>query len=751
MTLIPRPQDDSLEARARAADALHAQLTDLLRFFPSYNLQPLSGRKVFRHHAAIFWPDFLAAMRRSTVWRDRFCPQAQLDQDRRNRGVPRSGPAHVAWFAKALRRHVEGLLAPLRIPVSSSVGANAKVYAYDVRGYGEDRINDVNPEAWAALNEDANYTYFKRVAVRPNVLQRVLVLPPDFEKFQRSQAAVPEEIVALYYAWRAVTTRPADLYDPRTTGVEWTDQGLLFVNWTRFLGSPLRPPVNIGPGNCALFLRGGHRQGKYRLRLSAFPDPLKFKTLPEETEAVDEADFLAVAESYSLIDPLYLVDRPELFDATYHTSRMRRQKQSKAKTVARIKQRREYRKLTGEDLPTKARRLSKVHVFPFRPYEHVPSQFQESPQLLSFGEYEDIREYQENVFAVSFKGQLYFAEPALLRILVKTAPNEVDAWKRAMDRLSFVAQFAVSGDITKVVPKNKKSVMQDLQREQLQRVAADMIDNFLSLDELTNAQRQRVKRESARRLGESTSTAVEGSRWYHDTLLNLTRHSLPLSVVRREAYCLLPGRNDDAPMSHIFYSPHTLKQFLQEAKGVVVPLGGGLPDADEVAPAPYIYAWASFCLNAARFGLSYAIKEPGRNNHWTPPEDLQLVRFYRRYPVLKRKERALLMERLPNHSWKAMISRIHFLNELLRCLLSAPRRKRYTLGKLWLDGADLDAEAMRLVVLIGIGLNRRYQNEPVHAALPCVNDAFQLSAESLKALPLPNTYRSDQFEILAKG
>ena len=239
-TASPSTPDD------RAFVARHDQLTDLLRFFPQdIKGKKACGRKVYPHHAIIYWPHFAAAMRRSTVWRDRFAPPGPLEEDRKRRGVPTNGAAHTTWFVKALRRHVEDLLSPLVIPTTSTVGGDYVTYSIDLRGYREDRVDVVNPDEWSSLNDAGNYTFFKRITTKRGHVRRTMLTPPPLEDFKVHMAAVPQEIVALYFAWRTVTMRAQAPYDPAEIGVEWLDSGMLFINWQKLFDSPFKPPVTI--------------------------------------------------------------------------------------------------------------------------------------------------------------------------------------------------------------------------------------------------------------------------------------------------------------------------------------------------------------------------------------------------------------------------------------------------------------------------------------------------------------------------
>lgn len=723
----------SLKEYDKKAEAYRERVASFLGYFNINIPDVFSGRKVFRHHGVIYWPDFAPAMRRSTAWLDRYWPKAVQEASRRSRGVSSSGPVYRAWFAKALRRQVEGLLAPLLIPTTSSVGGDFVSYAVEQRGIGTDRVDDMDPRSWSSLNDPENYTFFRFFRrTTEKGLARILLMPPDFEEFKVQQSALPLEIVALYYAWRTITNRHKAPYDPAQVGVEWAKSGHIFVNWTTFLNSEFRPPVSVHPAQCATFLRGGQVKGQYRLKLSAFPDPLSHETLPEETHAVDPDLFALGDVQCSLIDPLYLVQKDQIFTATYQIEKKRRRRETQ-KRAQLYAEKRQVAKLEGREVsPTKQ---AKVYVFNFRVADYP------LPSTKVEGFYKWVADtYEEDVYAVMSKGKLFFAEPALLR---KDAPPvEREAWFRAMDALSCVAQFAASGDITKVEAKSKIDIARKLQQDEWIKTATERIEGFMSLDDLSKAELRRIKQQTRYRLAESGEGPPGGQSFYHVKLLELAGRSLPIHAVRKEAYCTLLGRNNDEPRRHTFYSVLALKQFAQAAH--------------HTPPAPYIYAWAKFCVHMSVVGVSQAVARRKRSGGaFTPADDLVLLENFRYHPKMKTEERVALMSKLPSWGWKSLQRRVVQLNALLKPALSSVRRQSYTIGKIWVSKAKTEElrqlEYRRLVLVIGLVSQLRTAGDVMHTQIPSVTALFNMTYTQLKQVVVPlNSYRANDFEEVVR-
>jgi hypothetical protein len=114
-----------------------------------------------------------------------------------------------------------------------------------------------------------------------------------------------------------------------------------------------------------------------------------------------------------------------------------------------------------------------------------------------------------------------------------------------------------------------------------------------------------------------------------------------------------------------------------------------------------------------------------------------------------------LLGRLPRHNWKAITRRANQLNKLLKQILTISRMHCYTVGRLWLPktytDTQLDAEAKRLTLIIGVGHFLRYAGHSLHRNVEYVNDAMKLTHETLDKIALPQSYRSEQFAVLVRG
>jgi hypothetical protein len=302
--------------------------------------------------------------------------------------------------------------------------------------------------------------------------------------------------------------------------------------------------------------------------------------------------------------------------------------------------------------------------------------------------------------------------------------------------------------------KSRSEQINNLKEREYKQTAAAIIENFLSLDDLTSSEMKRVRRKTAERIGQDPDTPYAGSRWYQEMVLSTAHRGLTASSVRRRAFAFIPGRNKGEPKLWPFYSAGALKQFQAAAKGMDT-----VRDDRPVAPpeevAPYVYAWATFCLLAGNAGLIDPVKEPGANGHWTPEEDYILIRHYRAHPRMKRHERVELLRKLPRHNWRALTRRAYQLNQLLEQVLSAPRLQHYVVGKLWVPEANSeeqrDQEAKRLALIVGVGHFLRYNKHELHRNVGYVNDAMKLTHDALAKIALPYSYRSEQFATLVRG
>lgn len=708
-----------------------------LKYFPKGISDKANGRFAPKYYGILFHPDFGPASRRSTVWVGRFWPESTRQQARRAARIPSDGPAFRSWHTKALKRRVERVLGNLLIPTTVPGGADWVMYRSRQDGYLPGDPAPLSDERRTALDDPTNYTFFRRPRHNERTLNRLLVPPPDLDTFQEHEPGLPPEICCLYRAWRTIYRRAIHPIDPLETGLEWTDSGYIFVNWRRFLKSPYAPAAQITPEEVAATLRGGRKGGQYRLKLSAFPEPENFRNLNMATRVVDLTSLGEYEDPCSLIDPLYLSERTNLFTSPFHKARTERAR----RTQARSQERRVQNELdTAQGLVDPDGRTVKVYPFPYTPYEHVPRVFADFEKPLSFH-----AKQNEVAYAIQYRKELFFRPPTIAPITKDSPQCEKDAWQKAMATFRINEHFTKTGEIGAVKARPYEEVAKELCDAELELTAAKEIENFLSLDELSNAELKRMRRLTAKRYGEDPEHAAEGERWYYDKVRALARRTLPVSAVCRSARVIIPEIRDEqtgrpVPTMAKFFSRQALKRVQQVA-----------------GDAPYLYAWATYCLKAHAVGITFAAQpqDNTKQGHWTPQEDLILLQQYRAYPRMKKPEKAALLTELPRYNWDGIVRRARQLNSMLADVLMPSQMHRFTVGKLWFPETQSDVERLhaikQLLVVIGIASYRRYLGEPLRRGLTSVAKALTLEPKVLSNLVLPHTYRSDHFERVTKG
>lgn len=719
------------------------ELRVFLKYFPKGIGDKAHGRYAPKYYGILFHPDFGPATRRSTVWVGRFWPQEERLRARRQAGVPLDGPAYRAWHTKALRRRVLRVLGNLVIPTTLDGspcpgGSDWVMYRAEQDGYLKGDPHPMPDDYRALLDDPTNYTFFRRPRHGERTLNRLLVPPPSLEVFQGQEPGLPPEIACLYRAWRTLYRRAIHPFDPISVGLEWTDSGFIFVNWRRFLRSPYAPAASITPEEVAHILKGGKKGGEYRLKLSAFPEPENYRNLNMATRIIDHTSLGEYEDPCSLIDPLYLTDRANLFEAPFHKARTIRARRTQSRSHER---RVENEMAIAQGLVDPEVRTIKVYPFPYLPFEHVPHIFSTFERLPNFN-----TDQKEIAYAILYKGELYFRPPTLVPLTASSAKCEVDAWQKAMSTFRIVEHFTKTGEIGDVKARPYDEVAKELCDAELELTAAKELEHFVSLNQLSNAELKRVRRLTAKRYGEDSEYAAEGERWYYDKVKALARRQLPVSAVCRSARVIIPEIRDPdtgrpVPKTAKFFSRQALKRVQQVA-----------------ADAPYLYAWATYCLKAHAVGITFAAQkdDPTKQGHWTPKEDLVLLQAYHAYPRMEKADKAALLTELPRYNWDGVVRRARQLNSLLNEVLSAAQMHRFTVGRFWFEEAQRDpVQRLRIIkqllTIIGVASYRRYLGEPLRRNLTPVAKALTLSDKSLDALAIPNTYRSDHFEKVTRG
>jgi hypothetical protein len=741
-----------MQPAAVTPDFLETQtrLEALLRYFAIPVIDKSHGRHTPNFLGIIFYPDFVAACRRSTAVLDRVWPKASRERMMHSAGIsPAKRDAHAAWFARVLRLVFDRLLGALRFPQDSLVHADHISYAYLQDGVRPDDLPECEPGRRIQLFDPQNYTVFRRIRPAPVNVQRVLLAPPSATTFGFQAPGLPAEFTCLYHAWATLAQRGVRPHKPEEAGLEWTNTGHIFVNWKRFLSSRFAPYLPFdGADRIAFintlpeFLKGGRFKGEYRFAASAFPEPKEYADLAMTTHVVNITPWGEFEDSCSVFDPLYLHQNLHFFDAAFHSARVKRIRRSQARSVYRRKERYEMSHITGEDPAPE--RLSKLHAFPYRPSDHVPPKYKEAgtEHFLTFP-----ANREEVAYGIIYRNNLYFRPPHNFPITQASPEAEVTAWKSAMSVFKVMERFAATGEIGDVAFRPFKELIKEIahvelevtQKQLEQTDDTQLRSGFHSLrhvpiDQMSCSARKRLRKATVLRYGQDVDSRVVGERWYHDTVLVKARRTLPLAAVCRVANVLFDGTT--APVSARFFSYAALKQVLKFS-----------------LDAPYLHAWASYCIKAYNTGLALADIPRAQRAHWVPQDDYTLLKHYRRYPPMTPIEKDQLCALIPHASWMIMISRVSRLNAMLKPIFRASQLKKYTIGRFCIEGgpAAHDRLCKRLVLVLGLLYNWKRRNIKVAAGDFLVSRALTLSPGALDNIPLPNAYGGDTFERVLKA
>lgn len=721
---------------------VRALLTSFLTYFPTNPSSYSSGRHVLCDYGVLYWPDFLPACRRSTTWFPGFWPPSEQRSARQRAGVPRQGPAFQSWWNKALRRRVTALLGNLVLPTTSPSAAGYIYYAHAQPGF-HPPTEAMSDTIRVAMKDPTNYLFFRRVAPKDIALSRLLLPPPPYEIFSPVEQMVPMEITALYYAWmtlhyRAPAAEPSSSWDPAEVGLEWTDQGFIFVNWARFLRSPKAPPIHhqspvsldLLPYEVAERLKGGPSKGRYNLKVSAFPSTDVFKHFVASSTIAAFTPTGEFADPCSLIDPLYLYSRPDLFRSEFHQEREKNQRRQRVRQEAQM---RRHASAFGEAKKDNAiHNTRKVYLFRYTPWDHIPYDYKcyAKPCVIP-------PDVEELAYAVSHRGQLHFRPPTLRPITRDSPPGEVAAWQAMLATYRFYDQVAEAGEIGEVAMRAYADITKALVNEELTKQAEKTIKNFVSLDLLSKAELKRLRRARAKAFGEDPDSAEPASRWYIKLIIEKAKRVKRNIDVFHRATVVIPEVSS-TPMETRFFSQHALKTLLPLAK-------------DE---APYLYAWATVCLKAAIKGPAFSDVPLDERARWTPQEDHLLIQGYRRLGMKANAKDDLVHALGGRHDWEAIKRRARWINTTLASVLHSRQMAKYTVGKLWFaDKPPLTRprEIMRILFVLGVASYRQSLGEELTLNMPSITQIFVLHPVKLDFLHLPNRYRVEDFEKQIKA
>lgn len=631
---------------------------------------------------------------------------------------------------KDTRDSVERDLGPLLLNPRMSCGQIFTDYAYRERQFLLEDLGEVPDVLEQRLFDPSNYTVFRRVNMRDSALLRPFVPPPPPLEVRPFFASLPSALAALYAAWYALHTRHEDPFDGQEVGLDFVENGYMFINWRRFRNSRFWPSsVQLSGELVDEALR--HLKGRLSLvngmlpkvrhvRTKETPSQRRkreaelayYYTLCQKTDAFNfNMDTPSQSDPATIIDPLYLRRKAHLFDGRWH---MTRDAHGKLKVrTSRVKR-------------TARQRFANTYPVTFRPMDWL-EKYTFTDEELWFP-----KDHEETIHIVSRKGQPFYTYPRLLSTKNPAGASDTRAWLAAVDSLKLVENFFEDGSMGNVQEQSRGDYLRKIRDEHLYELGHHIIKNFAFPDH-NSREFQRLKVKAAQ-------THEEGTRWYYEVLKEHTNR-LRIHDVRRILEVNIPEFKQEPYKEH-FWSRTAIDvfhKFAMASAGMVDP-----EDADSPVflqylkhlskPAPYLLAWTLFCR---RTELPMKMSpSDDRSRHWTPDEDLFLIKSYSILPRLKKEAWRNICMQLERNK-PPCHARIKKLNTMLQRALVPMAFNTYKVGTIRGD----ELKAKRVVMLMGVVKVLQQNGERMtNHSHPAVAAIMALTNSQLANMPLPPRY-----------
>ncbi|MGD9209220.1 MAG: hypothetical protein PVI90_00515 [Desulfobacteraceae bacterium] len=660
-----------------------------------------------------------------------------------------------------LRQHTERLLGSLLVPVDEDVcftyaDLYAKTYPGDTAGY-------------RYVVGMHNYTAFQYL--RPNISHalRTLIVPPLEELILPWSNSVPEPLTLLYRAWLTLRKRnDTNLFSMADKGVGFTPKGYLFINWSRFLqtkeadieGKSLdaesvhnalinyKRPLTISKNILHRNLTCNYGASLNR----ALEDPvvrnpyLKTVCSMGFNRGVND-----LRGYYTIIDPIALHRKRKIFDGREHHRRLEETRRSFA----------EFRERQKAGLPPK--RTTKLHSFEFKPILYLQEPEEVTDKLSDYQWFND--SHEEQIHAIKRNGLYYFARPNYLSLAKDAACRaDVQLWLRFLDSFKMMMEVSDSGKWdpeAKSIAIPHSDYLSTLTEDLRQKAGVAFIHDFLTRDVPWATDRERIKKieyekamqkymttyfEKDPTLSEAT---IRSGNWYNKLVAKVAQEKIDPLAVRREAYVQLPTAS--SPSNVQFYSPMaiaTVERFAKGSFGLIdkkyelTPLSPLM--IGDTSPAPYILAWARFCLQIIKKQEEAPDSRELKGRCWTPSEDMVLSMYFRGMMRTTDDEWRELLTQLVSRNKMACRTRSMLHNALLKPILIPQRYNQYRFGR----HTHTPIEAKRAMYLIGCIKAATHRGEKVHQRSPFIKKIFDASDEEVAAWFIPSRYRPEVFQHL---
>lgn len=529
---------------------------------------------------------------------------------------------------------------------------------------------------------------------------------------------------------------------------------------------------------------------------------------------VEVNEFNEASEPWSLIDVAVFTERAHWFSQTFNAHKLKKRESISQVNRDRARLRKQLRSQGKNEQDIHDHLVAAGLVRPeggaasptfrlrFVPTQFVPPDFKDGQRPLWFA-----TDHVEEVFVIRRKGANYFAPGQLMGLKTLRAYTgaqpEMDVLGLITNHFNLTKAYSgeqmaelQTGELLKqasMFVRLKPFISAELKKTELDiQGNADASDNMtINVDGLSDrlfddamdtmdlatieeeliAKTLDVQEPSGYRLSqlrEATGRRVARSseykggspqRWFPQLLLDGTDNLEKLADLCIQQKAILPYRDKDNPEKlgmYTFYSEAALRIIKEYAAGNVVERVPGRDTVWQILklqapePAPYIYAWASFCLKAISQPQVYL--KPDKvvgENAWTPKQDSMLMQHYRRYPKMTPAE----MERLSQatgKSWDRIQARVRVLSALMRRLVAKNRLHLFEIGNFYMYQGKpeiFEAHLIRITTMIGLYLESERQGTFIGKSTPYLRTLSAVPAERIKLkLALTPTYK-DKFYL----
>lgn len=658
-------------------------------------------------------------------------------------------------YHRDLRQYTESLLGPLLVPVGEDI------FDFAARQNCHPR----SEECFSLVDVD-NYTAFQYLKPCISYALRPQIFPPMDPTTIDWLNDVPEPLQLLYQAWSTLRMRCSEnLFSFEDKGLGFTSQGFLFIHWERFLCTTSikwrKEPFSVQEihDHLCRYKEPIKISQHMLLRNLAMPDGYslvdavtKQRTRNRYLQTLYEMGLGHSATSFctycTIIDPVGLYRRKDLFNGCAYSRRRQRARKTYADFDLRCKQ----------GLPPK--RTEKLYSFEFSPSRFLKEPLDVTAKLPDHQWFDD--QHSETIYAIKRAGVFYFTRPNYLSTARDAACSaDVQVWLRALDSLKMVMDVSESGEwdlSAKSIAMPRSDYLDALTKQLRVEAGKTFIVDFVNRTdpvsplgkpvsgrEFDKAMQHYMAQEQRGESYLGDATARSGH-WYNKLVAKVAREKINPSLVRREAYVHPPGY--ESPTRVQFYAPMAIrafKQFAEASFGIIefkyqqTPLCPLLTHNSH--PAPYILAWARFCLDIAEKYYDTTSRRERQTHHWAPAEDIILATTYRSRPRLTDEQWSELLAQLPLRTKVTCRTRTILNNKLLKTILLSQRYDTHCFGS---HGRTL-TQARRIVFLLGCAHADLRRGKTVNKQSSFVKKIFDAGDEQVNQWLLPDTYNTHHF------